>query len=168
MINHHQHHQQQHITIITTTRVASVENFDLPLMAFGPKLVKLELTNCTNFQSGTALNIRKYSHASHAHSCYFVNKVFQFAFQVLHKSRESSARGECHLNIFFLFSWPQVDSTDGNSSAGLQEAMAEQNLHTLQNQVNMILFRGGNDGYADVVAELNDEGDGVGVDEVCR
>ena len=42
------------------TRVASVENFDLPLMAFGPKLVKLELTNCTNFQSGTALNIRKY------------------------------------------------------------------------------------------------------------
>ena len=30
----------------------------------------------------------------------------------------------------------QVDSTDGNSSAGLQEAMAEQNLHTLQNQVN--------------------------------
>ena len=31
--------------------------------------------------------------------------------------------------------------------------MAEQNLHTLQNQVNMILFRGGNDGYDDVVAE---------------
>ena len=35
-----------------------------------------------------------------------------------------------------LFSMFQVDSTDGNSSAGLQEAMAEQNLHTLQNQVN--------------------------------
>ena len=35
-----------------------------------------------------------------------------------------------------LFSLFQVDSTDGNSSAGLQEAMAEQNLHTLQNQVN--------------------------------
>ena len=33
----------------------------------------------------------------------------------------------------------QVDSTDGNSSAGLQEAMAEQNLHTLQNQVNSSL-----------------------------
>ena len=51
-----------YVSMITTTkyaRVASVENFDLPLMAFGPKLVKLELTNCTNFQSGTALNIRK-------------------------------------------------------------------------------------------------------------
>ena len=47
------------ITTTKNTRVASVENFDLPLMAFGPKLVKLELTNCTNFQSGTALNIRK-------------------------------------------------------------------------------------------------------------
>lgn len=31
-------------------RVNSVENFDLPLMAFGRHLVKLELTNCTNFQ----------------------------------------------------------------------------------------------------------------------
>ena len=31
----------------------------------------------------------------------------------------------------------QVDSTDGNSNAGLQEAMAEQNIHTLQNQVNI-------------------------------
>jgi hypothetical protein len=29
----------------------------------------------------------------------------------------------------------QVDSTDANSNAGLQEAMGEQNLHTLQNQV---------------------------------
>ena len=48
------------VTHLSIYRVASVENFDLPLMAFGPKLVKLELTNCTNFQSGTALNIRKY------------------------------------------------------------------------------------------------------------
>ncbi len=31
-------------------------------MAFGGTLVKLELTNCTNFQSGTALHIRKYCH----------------------------------------------------------------------------------------------------------
>ena len=38
-----------------------------------------------------------------------------------------------------MFSMFQVDSTDGNSSAGLQEAMAEQNLHTLQNQVNSSL-----------------------------
>ena len=30
------------------------------LKAFGSKLVKLELTNCTNFTSGTALNLRKY------------------------------------------------------------------------------------------------------------
>ena len=29
-------------------------------MAFGRTLTKLELTNCTNFQSGTALHIRKF------------------------------------------------------------------------------------------------------------
>ena len=41
-------------------RVSSVKDFDLPLMAFGRTLTKLELTNCTNFQSGTALQIRKF------------------------------------------------------------------------------------------------------------
>lgn len=41
-------------------RVASLENFDLPLMAFGIKLVKLELKACNNFHSGTALHIRKF------------------------------------------------------------------------------------------------------------
>ena len=41
-------------------RVSSVKDFDLPLMAFGRTLTKLELTNCTNFQSGTALHIRKF------------------------------------------------------------------------------------------------------------
>jgi len=92
------------VTHLSIYRVASVENFDLPLMAFGPKLVKLELTNCTNFQSGTALNIRKYC-----------------------TSLES-------LRL-------EVDSTDGNSNAGLQEAMAEQNLHTLQNQVSSLQER---------------------------
>ena len=75
-----------------------MENFDLPLMAFGPKLVKLELTNCTNFQSGTALNIRKYC---------------------------------CSLRYLKL----EIDSTDGNSNAGIQEALQEQNIHTLENQV---------------------------------
>jgi hypothetical protein len=29
-------------------------------MTMHPRAVKLELKNCTNFQSGTALNIRKY------------------------------------------------------------------------------------------------------------
>jgi hypothetical protein len=37
-----------------------VKDFDVPLMAFGRTLVALELTNCTNFQSGTALHIRKF------------------------------------------------------------------------------------------------------------
>merc|ERR1712012_22010 len=92
------------ITHLSIYRVASVENFDLPLMAFGPKLVKLELTNCTNFQSVTALNIRKYC-----------------------TSLES-------LRL-------EVDSTDGNSNAGIQEAMAEQNVHTLQNQVGSLQER---------------------------
>lgn len=54
------------------------------LQAFGPKLVKLELTNCTNFQSGTALNIRKY----------------------------------CE-NLQYLKL--DIDSTDANSNAGIQE-----------------------------------------------
>lgn len=92
------------ITHLSIYRVASVENFDLPLMAFGPKLVKLELTNCTNFQSGTALNIRKYC------------------------TNLQSLRLE-------------VDSTDSNSNAGLQEAVAEQNLYTLQNQVSNLQER---------------------------
>ena len=35
-----------------------------------------------------------------------------------------------------LLLFKQVDSTDGNSNAGIQEAMAEQNVHTLQNQVD--------------------------------
>lgn len=48
------------INHLSIYRVSSVENFDLPLMAFGEKLVKLELRNCTKFQSGTALNIRKH------------------------------------------------------------------------------------------------------------
>jgi len=41
------------VTHLSIYRMSSVENFDLPMMAFGRKLVKLELTNCTNFQSGT-------------------------------------------------------------------------------------------------------------------
>ena len=88
------------ITHLSIYRVASVNNLDLPLMAFGPKLVKLELTNCTNFQSGTALNIRKYCGQLHS------------------------------LRL-------EIDSTESNSNAGLQEAMGEQNLYTLQNQVAM-------------------------------
>ena len=66
--------------------------------AFGGKLVKLELTNCTHFQSGTALNIRKY----------------------------------CH-NLQYLKL--EIDSTDANSNAGIQEALQEQNIQTLENQV---------------------------------
>ena len=66
--------------------------------AFGSKLVKLELTNCTNFQSGTALNIRKYC---------------------------ASLR---YLRL-------DIDSADANSNAGLGEVLAEQNIHTLENQV---------------------------------
>ena len=88
----------RHISHLSVFRVASVENFDLPLMAFGPKLVKLELTNCTNFQSGTALNIRKY----------------------------------CD-NLRYLRL--DIDSTDANSNAGIQEALQETNIHTLENQV---------------------------------
>jgi len=92
------------VSHLSIYRVASVENFDLPLLAFGHKLVKLELTNCTNFQSGTALNIRK--HCS-------------------------------NLEILRL----EIDSTDGNSNAGLQEAMGEQNLYSLQNQVSTLQER---------------------------
>jgi len=89
------------ISHLSIYRVASVENFDLPLMAFGSKLIKLELTNCTNFQSGTALNIRKYC---------------------------------CNLQSLKL----EIDSIDANSNAGLQEAVGEQNINTLQNQVSTL------------------------------
>ena len=61
-------------------------------------MVKLELTNCTNFQSGTALNIRKY----------------------------------CP-NLRYLRL--DIDSAEANSNAGLGEVLAEQNIHTLENQV---------------------------------
>lgn len=37
-------------------RIASVENFDLPMMAFGAKLVRLELSNCAAFQVRIALS----------------------------------------------------------------------------------------------------------------
>ena len=56
------------------------------------------MTNCTNFQSGTALNIRKYC---------------------------ASLR---YLRL-------DIDSADANSNAGLGEVLAEQNIHTLENQV---------------------------------
>ena len=72
--------------------------------AFGSKLVKLELTNCTNFQSGTALNIRKYC---------------------------ASLR---YLRL-------DIDSADANSNAGLGEVLAEQNIHTLENQVMEALIK---------------------------
>jgi len=86
------------ISHLSIYRVESVENLDLPLMAFGSKLVKLELTNCTKFNTGTALNIRKFCP---------------------------------NLQILRL----EVDSIDGNSNAGLNEAVGEQNINTLQNQV---------------------------------
>jgi len=92
------------VSHLSIYRVASVENFDLALMAFGGKLVKLELKNCTNFQSGTALNIRKYCG---------------------------------NLQSLIL----EVDSTDANSSAGLSEALGEQNIMTLQNQVSSLQDR---------------------------
>ena len=76
----------------------NIVNSQYSCQAFGGKLVKLELTNCTNFQSGTALNIRKYC---------------------------GSLR---YLKL-------EIDSTDGNSNAGIQEALQEQNIHTLENQV---------------------------------
>lgn len=63
-------------------------------------MVKLELTNCTNFQSGTALNIRKY----------------------------------CP-NLRYLRL--DIDSAEANSNAGLGEVLAEQNIHTLENQVSV-------------------------------
>merc|ERR1711936_1391529 len=94
----------RNISHLSVFRVASVENFDLPLMAFGGKLVKLELTNCTHFQSGTALNIRKY----------------------------------CH-NLQYLKL--EIDSTDANSNQGLQEALENQNIHTLENQVTSLQER---------------------------
>ena len=71
----------------------------------------MELTNCTNFQSGTALNIRKY----------------------------------CG-NLQYLRL--EIDSTDGNSNAGIQEALQEQNIHTLENQVGKF--------YIDVYTHIND------------
>jgi len=94
----------RNISHLSVFRVSSVENFDLPLMAFGGNLIKLELTNCTNFQSGTALNIRKY----------------------------------CG-NLQYLRL--EIDSTDGNSNAGIQEALQEQNIHTLENQVTSLQER---------------------------
>jgi len=94
----------RNISHLSVFRVASVENFDLPLMAFGSKLVKLELTNCTNFQSGTALNIRKYC---------------------------ASLR---YLRL-------DIDSADANSNAGLGEVLADQNIHTLENQVSSLQER---------------------------
>merc|ERR1719348_298548 len=93
------------VSHLSIYRVASVENFDLPLLAFGHKLVKLELTNCTNFQSGTALNIRK--HCS---------------------------------NLEYLKL--DIDSTDANSNAGIQElALQEQNINALENQVTSLQER---------------------------
>eukprot|EP00090_Calanus_glacialis_P003393 TRINITY_DN12513_c0_g1_i1.p1 TRINITY_DN12513_c0_g1~~TRINITY_DN12513_c0_g1_i1.p1 ORF type:complete len:570 (-),score=148.82 TRINITY_DN12513_c0_g1_i1:78-1787(-) len=92
------------VSHLSIFRVCSVENFDLPMMAFGRKLVKLELTNCTNFQSGTALNIRKY----------------------------------CE-NLQYLRL--EIDSTDANSNAGIQEALEDQNIHTLENQVSSLQER---------------------------
>merc|ERR1719348_1087495 len=86
------------VSHLSIYRVASVENFDLPLLAFGSKLVKLELTNCTNFQSGTALNIRKY----------------------------------CDNLVYLRL---DIDSTDANSNNGIQEALQDQNIHSLENQV---------------------------------
>ena len=67
-------------------------------------MIKLELNNCTNFQSGTALNIRKY----------------------------------CS-NLQYLKL--EIDSTDGNSNFGLQEALQEQNIHTLENQVGYLYIK---------------------------
>ena len=52
--------QFKHVKNLSVFRVANIQNFDLPLMAFGANLVKLELTNCMNFQSGMALHIRKF------------------------------------------------------------------------------------------------------------
>jgi len=92
------------VSHLSIFRVCSVENFDLPMMAFGRKLVKLELTNCTNFQSGTALNIRKY----------------------------------CE-NLQYLKL--EIDSTDANSNQGIQEALENQNIHTLENQVTSLQER---------------------------
>ena len=66
-------------------------------------MVKLELTNCTNFQSGTALNIRKY----------------------------------CP-NLRYLRL--DIDSAEANSNAGLGEVLAEQNIHTLENQVAVLNY----------------------------
>ena len=47
--------QRRHQTILMCSPHRNVI-----VKAFGSKLVKLELTNCTNFTSGTALNLRKY------------------------------------------------------------------------------------------------------------
>jgi len=92
------------VSYLSVFRVSSVENFDLPMMAFGNKLVKLELVNCTNFQSGTALNIRKH----------------------------------CE-NLQYLKL--EIDSTDANSNAGIAEALQDQNIHTLENQVSSLQER---------------------------
>ncbi len=39
-----------------------------------------------------------------------------------------------------FFVCEEIDSTDGNSNAGLSEALGDQNIHTLQNQVEYTLF----------------------------
>ena len=48
------------LTQLTLCKLANEEHLDLPLMAFGHTLVKLELKSCLKFQSGSALHIRKY------------------------------------------------------------------------------------------------------------
>ncbi len=42
-------------------------------------------------------------------------------------------------SIFFVCE--EIDSTDGNSNAGLSEALGDQNIHTLQNQVEYIISK---------------------------
>jgi len=49
----------RHISHLCLGRLPSVQNLELPLRAFGSKLVTLELTNIASLQSGTALAIRK-------------------------------------------------------------------------------------------------------------
>ena len=40
-----------------------------------------------------------------------------------------------------FFVCEEIDSTDGNSNAGLSEALGDQNIHTLQNQVEYIISK---------------------------
>jgi hypothetical protein len=42
-------------------------------------------------------------------------------------------------SMFFVCE--EIDSTDGNSNAGLSEALGDQNIHTLQNQVEYIISK---------------------------